>query len=161
MLGNAPAALAAASRSCPCCSPPRYTDVDAVGFSLLAVSAFGLATVINYAASGLIDRPLTAEFIGCSFVGGPIGMILASRLSIARRRSTPLRRLIFIDAKYVLWRSAGLRIGALTGRQLPRVYLLARFKSPQFVTTSLAKLPQRIHRATVHQFPQLGKCSVR
>jgi len=35
----------------PCCSPPRYTDVDAVGFSLLAVSAFGLATVINYAAS--------------------------------------------------------------------------------------------------------------
>jgi len=40
----------------------------------------------------LIDRPLTAEFIGCSFVGGQIGMILASRLSIARRRSTPLRR---------------------------------------------------------------------
>jgi hypothetical protein len=65
-----------------------YTDVDAVDFSLLAVSAFGLATVINYAVSGLIDRPLTAEFIGCSFVGGPIGMILASRLSMARRRST-------------------------------------------------------------------------
>jgi hypothetical protein len=161
VLDNAPAALAAASRSCPCCSPPRYTDVDAVGFSLLAVSAFGLATVTDYAASGLIDRPLTAEFIGCSFVGGPIGMILASQLFIARRRSPPVRRLIFIDAEYVLWRSAGLRIGALTGRQPPRVYLLARVKSPQFVTTSLAKLPQRIHRATVHQFPQLGKCSVR
>jgi uncharacterized protein len=51
VLGSAPAALAAAS-------PPRYTDVDAVGFSLLAVSAFGLATVINYAASGLIDRSI-------------------------------------------------------------------------------------------------------
>ena len=48
--------------------------INAVGSSLLAVSAFGLATAINYAASGLIDWLLAAEFIGGGIFGGMIDL---------------------------------------------------------------------------------------
>lgn len=49
----------------------------AIGTSLVAVSAFGLTTAVNYAASGLIDWPLAASFIG----GGIAGSLLGTRVS--------------------------------------------------------------------------------
>lgn len=78
--------------------------INAVGSSLLAVSAFGLATALNYAGPGLIDWPLAAEFIGGGMVGGVLGMLLSTRLST---RKSVLNRIfavvIFAVAAYVLW----------------------------------------------------------
>lgn len=82
--------------------------INAVGSSLLAVSAFGLATAINYASSGLIDWPLAAEFIGGGILGGAIGMTLAARLSAGKDTLNRIFAVvIFAVAGYVLWRSAG------------------------------------------------------
>lgn len=82
--------------------------INAVGTSLLAVGAFGLATALNYAASGLVHWTIAAEFIGGGFAGGWIGMMAACHL--AARRNTLNRvfaGLIFAVAAYILWRSAG------------------------------------------------------
>jgi hypothetical protein len=48
--------------------------INAIGTSLLAVGAFGLATALNYAASGLVDWLVAAEFIGGGVAGGWLGM---------------------------------------------------------------------------------------
>jgi uncharacterized membrane protein YfcA len=80
--------------------------INAIGTSLLAVGAFGLATALNYAASGLVDWTVAAEFIGGGVVGGWIGMRLACHL--AGQRGTLNRvfaGLIFIVAFYIIWRS--------------------------------------------------------
>jgi uncharacterized membrane protein YfcA len=50
---------------------------SAVGTSLVAVTAFGLATAASYSASGLIDWPLAFLVIG----GGVVGSIAGTRLS--------------------------------------------------------------------------------
>jgi uncharacterized protein len=81
--------------------------INAIGTSLLAVGAFGLATALNYAASGLVDWSVAAEFIGGGIVGGWIGMRLACHL--AAQRGTLNRvfaGLVFVVAFYIIWRSA-------------------------------------------------------
>lgn len=82
--------------------------INAIGSSLLAVGSFGLATALNYAASGLVDWPIAFKFIAGGVIGGILGMMLANRLS---RSKNALNRifaaLIFIVATYVLYRSAG------------------------------------------------------
>jgi uncharacterized membrane protein YfcA len=81
--------------------------INAVGSSLVAVTAFGLTTSVNYARSGLVDWPLAAVFIGGGIIGGVIGAILAKRLS--RRKgllNTVFAGLIFAVAAYMLWQSA-------------------------------------------------------
>ena len=82
--------------------------INAIGTSLMAVGCFGLATALNYAASGLVDWPVAAEFIGGGLAGGWLGMKLAC--SLATRRNT-LRRmfaaLVLAVAVYVICRSAG------------------------------------------------------
>lgn len=55
--------------------------VNAVGSSLLAVGTFGLATAMNYAASGLVDWQIAAEFILGGIAGGLGGMMLCAHLS--------------------------------------------------------------------------------
>jgi uncharacterized protein len=81
--------------------------INAIGSSLLAVGAFGLATAINYALSGLIDWQLAAEFIGGGAIGGLAGMQLATRLSAHKNvLNCLLATLIFVVASYVLYRSA-------------------------------------------------------
>jgi uncharacterized membrane protein YfcA len=80
--------------------------IHAIGTSLLAVAAFGLATALNYALSGLVDWPVAAEFIGGGIVGGWIGTRLACEL--AMQRSTLNRvfaGVIFVVALYIIWRS--------------------------------------------------------
>jgi uncharacterized membrane protein YfcA len=57
---------------------------NAIATSLVAVTAFGLTTAVTYAASGLIDWPLAAQFIGGGLIGGQIGMY-ASRKLAARK----------------------------------------------------------------------------
>ena len=55
--------------------------IFAIGSSLVAVTAFGLTTALNYAASGLVDWPLAIIFIAGGAVGGVAGSLIAKRLS--------------------------------------------------------------------------------
>ena len=81
--------------------------INAVGSSLVAVTAFGLTTALNYALSGLIDWLLALAFILGGLVGGYAGARLARHLSAARGRlSIVFAALIFAVAGYMLWKSA-------------------------------------------------------
>ena len=81
--------------------------INAVGTSLVAVTAFGLTTAFNYALSGLVDWLLAAAFI----VGGVLGSLLGTRaakgLSGAGQLTTVFAGLIFLVAAYMLWKSVG------------------------------------------------------
>jgi hypothetical protein len=79
----------------------------AVGSSLLAVTAFGLTTAVNYAVSGFVDWPLALVFIAGGVAGGVLGAIAARRLAQARGLlNTLFAGLIFVVAAYMLWRNA-------------------------------------------------------
>ncbi|MDT9599130.1 sulfite exporter TauE/SafE family protein [Sphingosinicella rhizophila] len=81
--------------------------MNAIGSSLVAVSAFGLTTAANYAFSGLIDWALAAAFVAGGVAGGFIGARLARQLSGKQGRLTTLfAGLIFVVAAYMLWQSA-------------------------------------------------------
>jgi uncharacterized membrane protein YfcA len=81
--------------------------INAVGSSLVAVSAFGLTTAANYALSGLVDWVLAAVFIAGGVAGGYLGARFAKRLSGTQGRlTTVFAVLIFSVAVYMLWRSA-------------------------------------------------------
>lgn len=58
--------------------------LNAIGSSLVAVTAFGLTTALSYAFSGLVDWPLAAVFIGGGILGGLAGTRLAGLLSTRR-----------------------------------------------------------------------------
>lgn len=80
--------------------------INAVGSSLVAVTAFGLTTSVNYARSGLVDWPLAAVFIGGGIVGGLVGA-WASK-SLATRKgllNSVFAGLIFVVSAYMLWKS--------------------------------------------------------
>ena len=81
--------------------------INAVGTSLVAVTAFGLTTALNYAFSGLIDWGLAAAFIG----GGVLGSALGARAarSLARETghlATLFAMIVFCVALYMLARTA-------------------------------------------------------
>lgn len=78
----------------------------AIGTSLIAVTAFGLTTALNYALSGLLDGPLAASFIGGGILGSILGAMLARRLSAAKGRlNTLFAALIMLVAVYMLYRN--------------------------------------------------------
>lgn len=81
--------------------------INAVGTSLVAVTAFGLTTALNYAASGLVDWLLAGTFIGGGALGSWLGAKAAKRLSGAGQLTTIFAGLIFVVAAYMLWKSAG------------------------------------------------------
>ncbi len=81
--------------------------LNAIGTSLVAVTAFGLTTAVNYARSGLVAWPLAAAFIGGGLLGTTTGGWAARRL--AHHRGALIKvfsALIFAVAAYMLWRSA-------------------------------------------------------
>jgi uncharacterized membrane protein YfcA len=85
--------------------------LQAVGTSLVAVTAFGLATAGSYAVAGLVDWALAAVFVA----GGVAGSLAGARAarSLARRRGLLTRvfaGLILVVAGYVLARSLGLAV---------------------------------------------------
>jgi uncharacterized protein len=83
--------------------------LNAVGSSLVAVTAFGVTTAANYAASGLVDWPLAAIFIVGGVLGGLIGARSAKTLAGRRGAlNTVFAALIFVVALYMLARSLGL-----------------------------------------------------
>lgn len=82
--------------------------LNAIGSSLVAVTAFGLTTALNYSLSGLVDWLLAAAFVAGGVVGGRIGVRMAAEL--AGRRGTlqsMFAALIFLVAAYMLWKSLG------------------------------------------------------
>lgn len=81
--------------------------LNAVGSSLVAVTAFGLTTAANYALSGLVDWPLALIFIGGGFAGSFAGTRAAKHLSGKGHLTTVFAALIFVVAAYMLWKSAG------------------------------------------------------
>lgn len=58
--------------------------IYAIGTSLFAVGSFSLTTAANYAASGLVDWPVAAEFIAGGIAGGWLGAYGAKRLAKTR-----------------------------------------------------------------------------
>jgi hypothetical protein len=80
--------------------------LNAVGSSLVAVTAFGLTTSINYAFSGLVDWPLAFVFIGGGAIGSFAGTIISKKLSgTTGLLTTVFAGLIFVVAAYMLWKS--------------------------------------------------------
>ncbi len=59
--------------------------VYAIGTSLVAVTAFGTATALNYAASGMIDWRLAAAFVVGGIAGGLIGVSLGEALAARKQ----------------------------------------------------------------------------
>lgn len=81
--------------------------INAVGSSLVAVTAFGLTTAANYAFSGLVDWALAGVFIVGGVVGGFFGARAAKHLSGTQGRLTTIfAGLIFVVAGYMIWQSA-------------------------------------------------------
>lgn len=79
--------------------------INAVGTSLIAVTAFGLTTAANYALSGLVDWILAAVFIVGGVLGSLAGTRAAKRLSGSGQLGTIFAVLIFVVAAYMLWKS--------------------------------------------------------
>lgn len=81
--------------------------LNAIGTSLVAVTAFGLTTAANYAFSGLVDWPLAAVFIVGGVEGSILGSMAAHRLNTRKGTlNTGFALLVFAVAGYMLWRSA-------------------------------------------------------
>jgi hypothetical protein len=81
--------------------------INAVGTSLVAVTAFGLTTALNYALSGLVDWLLAALFVGGGIIGSLAGTKAAKKLSGGGHLTAVFAVLIFVVAAYMLWQSAG------------------------------------------------------
>ena len=84
----------------------RMPILNAVGTSLVAVTAFGLTTALSYAASGLVDWTLAGVFIVGGLVGGIAGARAARTLSSRGSLTAIFAGLIFAVAAYMLFRSA-------------------------------------------------------
>ncbi|WP_429940858.1 sulfite exporter TauE/SafE family protein [Agrobacterium vitis] len=81
--------------------------INAVGTSLLAVAAFGLATAVNYALSGLVDWALAGEFILGGLLGGIVGTLSATRLGAHKNTLNRIFAvMIFLVAFYVIYKSS-------------------------------------------------------
>lgn len=83
----------------------RMPMINAVGTSLVAVTAFGLTTAANYAVSGLVDWALAGIFVVGGVLGGVFGTQLASKLSGGGKLKPAFAGLIFVVAAYMLYES--------------------------------------------------------
>ena len=80
--------------------------INAIGTSLFSVGAFALTTAGNYAASGLVDWRIAAEFIGGGVLGGWLGALGAHRLARTRGAlNVVFAVVIVLVALYMLYRS--------------------------------------------------------
>lgn len=80
--------------------------LNAIGSSLVGVTAFGITTAANYAASGSVDWAIAALFLAGGVFGGVFGSRTAHALASRRGYLTiAFATLIFLVAIYVLVRS--------------------------------------------------------
>jgi uncharacterized protein len=82
--------------------------LNAIGSSLLSVTAFGLTTAGNYALSGLVDWRLAALLVAGGVLGG-IGGVAASGHLAARKPglSYAFAAIVIVVGAYVVWRGIG------------------------------------------------------
>ena len=86
--------------------------INAVGTSLVAVTAFGLTTAANYAWSGFVDWQLAGLFIAGGALGSWLGLKGAQRLAgTTGRLDTIFALLVLGIAAFMLYRSAGAMLG--------------------------------------------------
>lgn len=77
--------------------------LNAIGSSLVSVTAFGLTTAGNYAWSGLVDWPLSGLFVAGGLLGSLLGVHSAKSLSNRKGALTIVfAMLIFAVALYML-----------------------------------------------------------
>jgi uncharacterized protein len=80
--------------------------LNAIGSSLVSVTAFGLTTAGNYAWSGLVDWRLAALFVAGGLLGGFLGARSAKALSTRKGAlTTVFAMLTFAVALYMLVRN--------------------------------------------------------
>ena len=80
--------------------------INAIGSSLVSVTAFGLTTATNYALSGLVDWTIAAALFGGGLIGSVIGGRTAHRLSAERGAlAMVFAGIVALVAVYVIWRS--------------------------------------------------------
>ena len=86
--------------------------VNAVGTSLVAVTAFGLTTAANYAWSGLVDWQLAGLFIAGGALGSWLGLQVAQQLSATKGWLDTIFALLVLGvAVFMLYRSARAMLG--------------------------------------------------
>jgi len=86
--------------------------LNAIGSSLVGVTAFGLTTAANYALSGLIAWAVALEFTAGGLAGGWAGRRLAGRLAARKRTLTILfAGVVFAGAAYTLVKSSAALFG--------------------------------------------------
>jgi uncharacterized membrane protein YfcA len=80
--------------------------INAIGSSLVSVTAFGLTTAASYAWSGLVDWSLAGLFVLGGALGGLIGIRLARHLAGHRHALTrTFSGIVIVVGLYVLVRS--------------------------------------------------------
>ena len=80
--------------------------INAIGSSLVSVTAFGATTAASYAWSGLVDWPLALLFIAGGALGGLAGTRLARRLAGHKHALTRLfSGIVIVVGLYVIARS--------------------------------------------------------
>jgi uncharacterized protein len=80
--------------------------VNAIGSSLVAVTAFGATAALNYATSGFVDWRLALTFIAGGVLGGLAGTRLAVTLASMRGAlNTVFAGVIVLVAIYMLART--------------------------------------------------------
>jgi uncharacterized membrane protein YfcA len=80
---------------------------NAIGTSLVAVTAFGATTAANYALSGLVDWRIAGFFIAGGVLGGLIGSLAGRRLGKAKGRlATIFALFVIVTGLYIMWKGA-------------------------------------------------------
>jgi len=81
--------------------------LNAIGSSLVAVTAFGLTTAVSYSMSGLVDWTLAALFVAGGIAGGYAGTWVAGRLAARKGAlNSAFAALVIVVAIYMAARSA-------------------------------------------------------
>jgi uncharacterized membrane protein YfcA len=80
--------------------------INAIGSSLVSVTAFGATTAASYAWSGLVDWPLAGLFVAGGALGGLVGTALARRLAGHKHALTRIfSGVVIVVGLYVIARS--------------------------------------------------------
>ena len=80
---------------------------NAIGTSLVAVTAFGLTTAGSYAFAGLVDWRIAGFAIGGGIVGAVLGTLASIRLAGSKRALARIfAAIVILTGVFIVWRSA-------------------------------------------------------